>query len=108
MTINIAKQFSKYPGGRFLEDGDFSGQGFREELLVPALREYAQVTVELDGTLGYGSSFLEEAFGGLIREEGFYYEDLKDRLRLVAKSDMLPYTIDRYMQEARPSPMPVG
>ena len=37
-TINVATDFSKYPGGRFVNDGAFSGQRFRDDFLVPALK----------------------------------------------------------------------
>lgn len=66
-TISIAKQFSPTPAGRYEDDGPFPGQKFRDELLLPALKTNEQVTVDLDGTAGFGSSFLEEAFGGLVR-----------------------------------------
>jgi len=98
--INIAKDFSKYPGGRFLADGDFSGTRFRSEVLVPALERYECVRIELDGTLGYGSSFLEEAFGGLVREGGFTASDLRNRLDLNTGDENLSYTIRRYIDEA--------
>ena len=83
-TISIAKDFSRYPAGRFLSDGEWSGQRFREEHLVPALRDYDQVTVVFEGIAGVGSSFLEEAFGGLIRECGMDETDLRGRLTLKA------------------------
>ena len=102
-TINVAKQFSKYPGGRFLSDGDYSGERFREKFLVPALRSGQEVIVELDGTLGYGSSFLEEAFGGLVRVENFTPEQLNKALTISTTNDTLKYTIGRYIQEARQS-----
>ena len=62
--INIARDFSKTPAGRYLTDGPFSGEHFRESVLLPALQTHELLKVDLDGTLGYGSSFLEEAFGG--------------------------------------------
>ena len=74
--INIAKEFSEYPAGRFYSDGDASGQEFREKFLVPLLKQGKdRISINLDGTEGYGSSFLEEAFGGLVRE-GFSSEML--------------------------------
>jgi hypothetical protein len=96
------------PGGRFVKDGPFSGEWFREELLRPALEaalrgRYA-VTVELDGTAGYGSSFLEEAFGGLVRENGFRPSDLEHHLIVIAKTKLFqPYRglVERYLREAR-------
>lgn len=66
-TIKIAKEFSRAPGPRYTKLGPHSGERFRDELLIPALRNFDQVVVDLDGTFGYGSSFLEEAFGGLLR-----------------------------------------
>ena len=85
IAISIADDFSRYPAGRFREDGNFSGAAFREDLLVPALRakNVAIVTVSFDDVAGFGSSFLEEAFGGLIREEGFHRQFLDVHLELV-------------------------
>ena len=68
--IVIAQEFSRYPAGRFPEDGQFNGTTFREEHLVPALRNFDKVEVIFDGVAGFGFSFLEEAFGALIRNEG--------------------------------------
>ncbi|MEZ8169315.1 MULTISPECIES: STAS-like domain-containing protein [Vibrio] len=65
-TINI-KDFSVFPGPRFIDLGDFSGEEFRDSVLIPAL-EKSNVVVNLDGVFGFGSSFLEEVFGGLVRK----------------------------------------
>lgn len=69
-VINIARDFSDTPGTRYEKDGPFSGERFREEILVPAYRRLEgpkQIVVELDGVEGYPASFLEEAFGGFAR-----------------------------------------
>lgn len=83
-TINIAGDFSPCPGGRYRDDGQYSGQRFREDYLVPSLHAFDRVVVDLDGTEGYGSSFLDEAFGGLVRHEEFSRVDLHERLSLVS------------------------
>ena len=36
----------------------------------------------MDGAVGYGPSFLEEAFGGLVRCEGFEKSTLDTRLKI--------------------------
>jgi len=100
-TINIARDFSKYPAGRFLSDGPYPGALCRDKLLIPALRANDTVTVELDGTLGYGSSFLEEAFGGMVRERGFTTEELERKLRLITSDSSLSDEIWQYVKEAR-------
>lgn len=80
--ILIARDFSPYPAGRYLEDGEFNGTTFRQDYLVPALKNFECVEVVFDGVTGFGSSFLEEAFGGLIREEGMDKKSLDDKLVL--------------------------
>src|SRR5882762_10647501 len=87
-TIEVGKDFSRTPGGRYISDGPDSGQLFRQRFLVPALRaaipKNEVVTVILDGPRGYLSSFIEEAFGGLVRNEGFSANALKRSLKFQA------------------------
>jgi hypothetical protein len=87
-VISIASDFSKTPAGRYPADGPFNGQRFREKLLVPALNAAAQsgdrVVVVLDGALGYSSSFLEEAFGGLVRSHAVARDFIKKNLEVRA------------------------
>lgn len=63
--------FTRTPGPRFRSEGRFSGQEWREEHLLPAYAKAAaegrHLRVSLDGVVGFASSFLEEAFGGLVR-----------------------------------------
>ena len=67
ITVNIARDFTRFPSGRSKLKGETSGEAFREKFLEPPIRDGEEILVELDGTIGYGSSFLEEAFGGLVR-----------------------------------------
>ena len=97
--VNLAADFSRYPAGRFLDDGPFSGQAFRARFLVPRLRGGESVVVELDGTRGYGSSFLEEAFGGLVRE-GFSAETVLQLVTFESKRASLPLEIKGYIRDA--------
>lgn len=102
IVLNIAKQFSRSPAGRYLTDGPFSGQAFRETLLLPALRQSKAVEVQLDGALGFGSSFLEEAFGGLVREAGLTADALHGMLRISSKVKTYEQRIWRYVDDAKP------
>lgn len=86
--ISIAKDFSPYPAGRGRRDGEFSAERFRDDILVPALREAfdgkGRVIVVLDGVFGYSSSFLEETFGGLVRRRIFKPDWLRRALLIQA------------------------
>ena len=94
--ITIVTDFSKTPYGRYPQDGPSSGEEFRKTLLAPKLREHEKVCVVLDGYNRYGRSFLDEAFGGLIREEGFSGDDLRKKL---SYSHSLIKSINKVIEE---------
>lgn len=91
ITIKVAQDFSRIPGARFPEEGDFSGQDFRIKILSPQLRKaidsHDTLRVILDGTAGLGTSFLEESFGGLIRNDGFSLQEIMDTIKFVSDED---------------------
>lgn len=99
--LSVAKDFSKFPAGRFTGDGPFPGEKFRAQLAA-ALEKYQGVTVLLDGTVGYGSSFLEEAFGGLVRVHGWTAEKLRSKLRIVSSDQSLEKEVWFYIDDAKP------
>lgn len=94
--INISHDFSEYPAGRYKADGPYSGEAFRDDILTPALNENDVVEITFDGAMGYGSSFLEEAFGGLVRVSRFSRDILRRKLKLFYKED--PIVIDEVWQ----------
>ncbi len=97
-TILIAEDYAKTPAGRYRDDGPFSGEKFREEWLIPALNDGNDLIIDLNGTLGFGSSFLEEAFGGLVRK-GFTGKDLKERIKIRTSIPTYEKRIWRYIKE---------
>ncbi|MHB1174794.1 MAG: STAS-like domain-containing protein [Sulfuriferula sp.] len=97
IVINIARDFGRYPAGRYLTDGPYSGQAFRENILKPALSSGNEIVyIEFDGARGLASSFLEEAFGGLVRE-GYNSQTLLDRLQLQSNDPTLVQEIKEYI-----------
>ena len=111
MKIIIAVDFSRIPGARYPEEGDFSGQEFRQTILLPKLQEAIKkkemLTINLDGTAGLGTSFLEESFGGLIRVDKFDIESLKNTLEFISEEDpdyiteIWSYINEAYEQESK-------
>ena len=85
--ITIADDFSDEPAGRYYSDGRYSGERFRKEFLVDTLKCNEKVTIDFDRTEGYGSSFLEEAFGGLISKEGFLSQNLHNQFLFISNED---------------------
>ena len=101
-TIVIAQDFSKFPAGRYRGDGEASGAAFRD-LLVDALNGSERVLVVFDGVAGFGSSFLEEAFGGLVREHHMDKAFLDQHLHLRTEDPDLADFVklaERYIEEA--------
>lgn len=101
-VIHIARDFSRYPGGRYKKDGPRSGQEFREDYLIPALKKGAVVVV-LDDVAGLPSSFLEEAIGGLIRA-GISLKELNDKLSFEAHTQRMTGYINqakKYLVDAQ-------
>lgn len=101
MNINICEEYTDAPGGRYESQGPFSGENFRKKILKPRFIEAAnkeeKLFIDFDGGYGYGSSFLEEAFGGLIRElkeeKNSIYKKALDIIEI--KSDDEPNLIQR-------------
>lgn len=94
---NIYKVVNKfpYPGARYEKLGPYSGESFKKYLHKIIIDNYGvdfninlfnRIVIDLDGSPGYGSSFLEEGFGGLIRS-GVPYTIVSS---LIIKSDEEP------------------
>lgn len=107
--INISKDFSAFPAGRIPDDGKFNGHDFRVNVLLPelkkALEDKTHLVVDLDGLKSCGSSFLDSAFGGLIRYEKFSKPELMKHLKIQFSDPSLErykIAIDRYINRAEP------
>lgn len=99
------KDFSITPGSRYRDEGKnaHSGQEFREDYLESKFLEASQnnkkLLVNLDGTIGYGTSWLEEVFGGLARK----YDKAQVQNTLEFISEEEPYLIEdinEYIKDA--------
>ena len=104
IIINISKDFTDTPGARYISEGEYSGELFRETILIPkyeeAIKAKKQLKIEMDGGYGYATSFLEESFGGLARK----YDPQEVLRTLVFESNDEPGLIDEiaeYIKAAR-------
>ncbi len=100
--IYIAKVFSKTPGGRFKKDGPCSGEEFREKFLDCHFKDTgdrSKIRIVFDGAVGYATSFLEEAFGGLARKYG--KEGVLSRLTFVSDEDpILIENVKKFIEDS--------
>jgi hypothetical protein len=109
MLYNIGTEFCDTPAGRFKEtDGDFTGQHFREDVLLKLinnLKENEKLTIKIDDVEGYGSSFLEEAFGGIVRKKHKSSQDFLNILEIIYEDDDFEFfkkRIIEYIKKAKP------
>jgi hypothetical protein len=88
-TINIAYDFSMFPGLRNSELSEDSGEDFYHRILnksfAEALADGGKLVVVLDGTDGYASSFLDEAFGNLVYD--FSSSTVKKHLEIISEQE---------------------
>jgi len=95
-SFSVAREFSLTPGPRSSKEGPYSGEKLLETL-VPLFQEAiesdSELEIDLDGTAGYATSFLEAVFGGLVRQFGRV--QVTERLKLVSKDE--PYLIDEIL-----------
>lgn len=88
--------FSKSPGPRYKYLGPYAGEEYRDSVLLPAFNTAREaktkliVNLDLSGDDGYGSSFLDESFGELVRRFGL--EEVQRILEFRAPNE--PWWID--------------
>lgn len=100
-VVDVGIDFTRFPAGRTTSDGPFCGEVFRDRFLRPWLDKHEPIVVKLDSALGYGSSFLEEAFGGLIRLQ-YPKAEVISLVRLDTADPILRREIEGYISNAQP------
>lgn len=98
--------FTEELGHRYIAEGEYSGEQFREEILSKLIKECItnkeKLKIILDGTSGMPSSFREEAFGGLVRRCGFNAKELEEILEFVSDDKFdLPSKIMEDIKKAK-------
>ena len=84
-NLNIGKDFSPDPSGRFRSDGNSSGEAFREDCfkkVIENLEDEDVLNIILDDDVeGYGSSFLVEGFAGMVKYGYITGEELLKKIK---------------------------
>lgn len=103
-TIDM-KDFSRTPFGRYSKDGAGNGAAFRDRFLYEPMANprVDRVVVRLDSVAPgyeYGSSFLEEAFGGLVRVHHLDSKIILRKLQVETEFPDYALEIKSYIEEA--------
>jgi hypothetical protein len=85
----VVMDYSMSPGPRYSSQGDDSGEDFYHQKLneafYKAISKNIVLEVNLDGSDGYASSFLDEAFGNLIYD--FSLNLVKGNLKIISDEE---------------------
>lgn len=106
MTIylDVAKEFYKRPAARYKVDGKYSGEEFREDILTKKIQEAInnnqQLEIDFSGVTMAGSSFLDEAFGGIVRSKKISSKSLLRMLIIKTKKESWKFEIIKYIEDA--------
>lgn len=88
-TISVLDNFSEFPALRHCNISDESGEKFYHKVLNKAFKEAydnnEKLTVNLDATAGYASSFLDEAFGNLVFD--FTLDVVKSKIEIISEQE---------------------
>lgn len=88
-TISVLENFSEFPALRHCNISDESGEKFYHQVLNGEFKEAYEkndkLTVNLDATAGYASSFLDEAFGNLVYD--FTLEVVKSKIEIISEQE---------------------
>lgn len=111
MTINIAKEYTETPGARYISDGPYSGEDFRDNILESKYKECIEnkekLVINFDGGYGYSTGFLEECFGGLVRK-GYNGDEILEIMIFISEEepdlveDIIEYITDAEKIKRRP------
>ncbi len=79
------RDWTRFPGGRFKDDGDHSGQEFREQFLEASVKSGESFEIDFNGIFTAGWSFLDEALGHYVTELG--ESEFRKRFFIIADDD---------------------
>lgn len=93
VRINVL-DFTEYPGPRYKSQGKSSGELYYEKILKAEFQKVLEfkeqgkkssLVLNLDGTAGYASSFLDECIGNLVYDYGA--ELVKEHLKIISEDE---------------------
>ena len=95
--------YTTTPSGRYKRHGKYSGEWFRDEILMPNIIDAEikneKIIINLNGFYKIPADFLDEVFGGLIRK--YKYKNFSN-LQIICNDDLgIIADIFSYVAEAQ-------
>lgn len=91
IQVKVLSDFSMSPGPRYCKQGPDSGELFYHKILNEKFAEAFQsnefLSIDLDGTNGYMSSFLDEAIGNLVYDFG--PDVVRKHLKIISNEEII-------------------
>lgn len=97
----LLSDFTSFPGFRDeTQSKGSSGEKFRDEFLIPALKRHGKIVVDLDTNVKKAilPSFLEEAFAGLSRIKQWDVNDFNKHIEIKTKDSEYVSDIEHYVK----------
>lgn len=109
-TINVLKDFSDDPWGRDESENPISsGKKFRIELLKENFKKFEHIVVDFSDLIVIpDSSFLGEAFIGLVKKEGYSYEDVAKKITILPAESIYSNTVAQMLNDAKREDIRLG
>lgn len=89
--FDVAKEYGKFPFGRFKNEGSQTAEGL-VELLEPLLLERSELTVDFRGVVGMGASFFDGVASGVaekIHDDIFREQLLTDQQKSLSSESQM-------------------
>lgn len=101
-TISVLQDFTEFPALRHCNISDKSGEEFYHNVLNKEFKQAYEkneiLTVNLDETAGYASSFLDEAFGNLVYD--YTLDVVKSKIQIISEQE--PHWKDMLINQTYP------
>lgn len=101
IKIEIAKEFSEYLLCRTRADGEYSAEAFVFDLVLPKFKDNKKVELNFQGTKGYSSAFLEEAFSLLVYALDMNYNLFTHKFDIITDDTFLISEIEEYVKNPK-------
>lgn len=83
-VFRIANDFYKRPSGRYKTDGKYTAEHLREIIIDKLKSSDEKLFIDISGLSMFSSPFIDECFGGMIRNNLISKDELLKRIEFIS------------------------